>query len=201
MTVSIPYVFDDAKIVTPSEWSNHLAYHSGVADCVVRRVINIKNLRSQYTHEYLLVTVQHKPTDSWTRIILERDNPDDKVVIGFWKSFTGGSEALRTMTVTPRTSWPSNAEYSLQPRLPLPLRAIDFTQSTAIPLTSLVKIVAAVSEKKPYALLGANCYWFVNSIYAELEKVVSGAIPPSWPWGCLWGVPLLSTEDYKARVC
>ncbi|KAJ2928590.1 hypothetical protein H1R20_g8504, partial [Candolleomyces eurysporus] len=62
-------------------------------DCDVISVTHAKNLDSRVKHEYLHLIIRHRITNRWRRLIAERQNTQDQVIIGFWPWVDQGGSA------------------------------------------------------------------------------------------------------------
>jgi hypothetical protein len=91
---SILNIFEDSeRVINVLNWENHITQNPGTyKSCFVRRFTHVKNLESRVLHEYLNVIVEDEATDTWTRLIVERQTEQDQVIVGRWPASKGYHE-------------------------------------------------------------------------------------------------------------
>jgi phosphotransacetylase len=128
----------------------------------VNRITHVKNLLSRVTHEYLQIIVEDTETKRCTRVIAERQDDQDQVIVGRTLWYTKTLPAV-VAAFTEKTG----------DILPLPLCTI--TPQRESKLIDLAAILYGVTRCAPnYRLLNENCYWFASWAYRALRITFHG---------------------------
>ncbi|KAK5659089.1 hypothetical protein OQA88_1179 [Cercophora sp. LCS_1] len=199
---SLPSLFDSPQeiIITTQQWYSLLSQNQGAYDdCVVRALTHVKNLRSKVTHEYLQVIVEkveagvEESKPKRTRLLAERQNPQDQVIIGrrnWGATSSSGSSSWLTSSSSSSSSGGRVGD------LPLPLFSLEFN-SDVLKVRDLVRLLKlATDEGGKYSFLNHNCYWFARNVY-DAVKLKFSCVEKRWRWRSWRGLPILRTARMK----
>ena len=128
-------------------------------NCDVICISHVKNLESAFLHEYLHVVIRDAAGARWRRLLAERQNDKDQVIIGLWpwtplgtltKGLGGGAVA---------------ADDGL-----LPLIMRNITIKSGLPLSKVASVLVEVNKQAPkYNVVTKNCFWYAASVFKLLE--------------------------------
>ncbi|KAK8051843.1 hypothetical protein PG993_003228 [Apiospora rasikravindrae] len=92
----ISYVFEESEVtIKLTDWVKRIIdTPHAYGKCYIRRFTHAKNLASIVLHEYLNVIVEDEESNMWTRLIVERSNPNDQVIAGKWGASEGYKDSL-----------------------------------------------------------------------------------------------------------
>lgn len=153
-------------------------------DCDVISVTHAKNLDSRVKHEYLHLIIRHRTTNRWRRLLAERQNTQDQVIIGFWPWVDQGGSASSSGPV---------ALGDLEVPNPLLMRNLRFEP---LNLQSVAKVLLEVHRQKPdYNFFFANCYWYSDAVFQIFKGMARGTQYTKWSWLSFKGIPLILAFD------
>ncbi|GIK06642.1 hypothetical protein Aspvir_002292 [Aspergillus viridinutans] len=204
---SIPNIFEDSeRVINVLNWESHITQHPGTyKNCFVRRFTHVKNLESSVLHEYLNVIVEDEATDTWTRLIVERQTDQDQVIVGRWSATKGYHENwkpedcfYRSHAVAIGSSGSSSGNSSGPAGdLPLPLATRSF-QKGKFGVKELARLLRKTHELHPrYSLAWYNCYWYSYKVFEGVRAISHLSFDDhfwdyfSWrgkPWRIIFGV-------------
>ncbi|GFF25239.1 hypothetical protein IFM61606_09387 [Aspergillus udagawae] len=200
---SILNIFEDSEtVINVLNWENHITQNPGTyKDCFVRRFTHVKNLESRVLHEYLNVIVEDEATDTWTRLIVERQTEQDQVIVGRWPASKGYHENWKpedcfyhshavALSSSSSSSGPAGD-------LPLPLATRSF-QKGKFKVNQLALLLRKTHELHPrYNLPLYNCYWYSYKVFEGVRAISHLSFEDhfwdyfSWrgkPWRIITGV-------------
>jgi hypothetical protein len=192
MTTS-PLVFtSDKQVITTAKWLEDLKNNSSnYGDCFVRRITHVKNLKSTFLHEYLQIIFEDtghgkNPSDrDRTRIIAERQNSQDQVIIGLWsfgeRPKVSGKEAdSRTFFERFKGFFGSSSSSSSGDELlPLPLFSLTFDEDNLNAIDLAAILSETTSKLLDYNVATRNCFHFAEAVYDVARLKYHGK---SEPW-------------------
>ena len=160
---SIAHLFTDKQAVYKTEhWSEKLHENPELYEhCSLVNFTRVKNLDSDYKHEYVQFIVEDSDTKERARVYAERANDKwvDIVTVGRVE-----------------------AGFDQWPELPLPLTSLIFDKATRPSVLRISEILGAITTVGGgYNLYGNNCFWFAATAY-KVVKATFAASEKQWSW-------------------
>jgi hypothetical protein len=160
---SIAHLFtDEERIYKTQDWFDELSKQPELYQkCSIVNFTRVKNLDSDYKHEYVQFIVEDSTTGDRARVYAERANEEWVDVVSVGRAELG---------------------FNKWPEMPLPLTSLVFEQSKrpgVIQMAEIFKSITIVGGY--YNLWGNNCFWFASTAYS----VVKSAFPATekkWSW-------------------
>ncbi|OCK85341.1 hypothetical protein K432DRAFT_400314 [Lepidopterella palustris CBS 459.81] len=134
---------------------------SAYQDCFITTFTRVKNLASDYKHEYVQFIVEDRKSGDRARVYAERANEDivDYVTVG-------------------RTE----VGFKKWPELPLPLTSLVFPKEKQPKVMEIAKILSSITVVGGgYNYYDHNCFWFANTAY-KVVKAAFKATEKKWSW-------------------
>ncbi|KAF8951873.1 hypothetical protein BDZ97DRAFT_2084047 [Flammula alnicola] len=149
-------------------------------DCDVISVTHSKNLNSPVLHEYLHLIIRHRPSNSWRRLLVERQTNQDQVIVGLWPWVPGRRSG---------SSGSSGSSGNNGLPLPLLMRNLRFN---SVSLQSVASILLHVHRQRPqYHLVNANCFWYADAVFQILGGAPGGSQYHQWPYIAFRGLAII----------
>ena len=172
--ISLDFLFTNQRATKPTrEWSELLeAGKDSYANCRVVSFTRVKNLNSDWKHEYVQFIVEEESTKERARVYAERGNEKDLdwVTFGPTETITSGSKGLND--------------------LPIPLTSLVFggpwgTDVDKRPtIGQIAEILAATTlVGGGYEFYGHSCFWFAFTSYDAVKRQFGKwATEKAWRW-------------------
>lgn len=125
----------------------------------------VKALASPLSHEFVQIVVEHVKTGQRYRLVTDRTDVGDTVVVGW--------------------DWSSQEYASHHHVLPLPLLSLSFKDRTGPSLGELSALLSSVSNVQRYNLLREMCWWYAESIFTQMARKNTDAVVKQWPYASL----------------
>ncbi|KAJ9227406.1 hypothetical protein DTO271D3_1416 [Paecilomyces variotii] len=199
-----PLVFtSEQKVITTGEWYSDLSQNaSKYARCFVRRITHVKNLNSSVTHEYLQIILEDTGSSpkSRTRVLAERQQAQDQVIIGRWSYGTSplSPSSSHTSGTSAGSSFGSSSSSSSSSGgiLPLPLWSLTFDDDN-LNVVSLANLLRKVTDSLgDYGLIFSNCYVFARTVYDSARLRYHG-LSKRWKFSYLRGNLALLEKAFR----
>ncbi|KAH6949054.1 hypothetical protein BKA56DRAFT_597542 [Ilyonectria sp. MPI-CAGE-AT-0026] len=184
---SINYLFTDSRSVKPTrEWADLLRSNKDqYADCRVVSFTRVKDLNSDWKHEYVQFIVEENTTKDRARVYAERGNEKDLDWVTFGPAETKalGSKGKTDMPL-PLTSLvfggPSGDDVSKRP--------------TVLELAEILAATTLVGGG--YEFYGHSCFWYAYTAYdAAKRQFGEWATEKKWRWGDIGGAGNAGLKD------
>lgn len=166
----IPHLFVNKQDVIQTEkWESLLlANKDAYKNCVVKSITHVKDVHNTWYHEYLQILIEQTSTGARTRIIAERQQAQDQIIIGRWK---WAAKSLASLgCISSSSSGNSLGDTASGVDLPLPLYTI-YLQDNSLGVLDLANVLAGTTkEHRNYDFASYNCYWFAEASYWAVQK-------------------------------
>ncbi|RKL36648.1 hypothetical protein BFJ72_g8197 [Fusarium proliferatum] len=184
---SIDYLFTENKSIKPTrEWADLLRNNKEkYANCRVVSFTRVKDLNSNWKHEYLQFIVEETSTKDRARVYAERGNPVDLD----WVTF-GPAETKATGSRD-------------QDDMPLPLTSLVFggesgedfdKRPTVLELAEILAATTLIGGE--YQFYGHSCFWYAYTAYdAAKRQFGKWAKEKKWRWGDIGGAGNAGIKD------
>ncbi|KAL2675534.1 hypothetical protein Neosp_011720 [[Neocosmospora] mangrovei] len=184
---SIDYLFTDSKSVKPTrEWADLLrASKDKYTDCRVVSLTRVKDLNSNWKHEYLQFIVEETGSKDRARVYAERGNEVD----------------LDWVTFGPAESKSTGSRH--KDDMPLPLTSMVFggqsgedvdKRPTVLELAEILAATTLVGGE--YQFYGHSCFWYAYTAYdATKRQFGKWAKEKRWRWGDIGGAGNAGIQD------
>ena len=154
---SIAHLFTDKQTAYKTEhWSEKLHEHPEFyANCSLVSFTRVKNLDSDYKHEYVQFIVEDSDIKERARVYAERANEElvDVVTVGRVE-----------------------AGFNQWPELPLPLTSLIFYKATRPSVLKISEILNAITVVGGgYNFTGNNCFWFAATAYKVVKATFTAS--------------------------
>ena len=138
------------------------------ANCDVVTFTRVKNLDSDWKHEYVQFIVEDRDSGERTRVYAERANEKDLDYVTIGRD---------------------EKTFNAYPDLPLPISSLTFggkgggiTERRKPSVIEIAKVLSDVSDKGgAYNLKGNNCFWFAFTSFAVVQACFTGDAKV-WQW-------------------
>ncbi|KAF7555308.1 hypothetical protein G7Z17_g2328 [Cylindrodendrum hubeiense] len=183
---SIDYLFTDRQSVKPTrEWADLLrSSKDKYADCRVVSFTRVKDLNSDWKHEYVQFIVEENATHDRARVYAERGNETDLDWVTFGPAET---KALGSKGETD---------------MPLPLTSLVFgrdsgdvdNRPTVLELAEILAATTVVGGG--YEFYGHSCFWYAYTAYDAVKRQFGkSATEKKWRWGDIGGAGNAGIKD------
>ncbi|EWY89925.1 hypothetical protein FOYG_07569 [Fusarium oxysporum NRRL 32931] len=183
---SIPYLFEDSISYKPTrEWADLLRLNKQkYANCNVVSFTRVKDLNSDWKHEYLQFIVEDSVTKDRARVYAER----------------GNETQLDWVTIGPAdTKLSGNRDKS---DMPLPLTSLRFggksdeveKRPTVLDIAEILAATTLVGGA--YEFYGHSCFWYAFTAYDAIKRQFGKwATEKKWRWGDIGGAGNAGIKD------
>lgn len=125
----------------------------------------VKALASPLSHEYLQIIISHAHNGQRYRLVTDRSDVGDTVIIGW--------------------DWSSEEYASHHHVLPLPLLSLSFENNNGPSLDRLSTILTDTSKVQGYNLLREMCWWYAERVFTQVAQTNPAVIVKQWPYASL----------------
>lgn len=125
----------------------------------------VKALASPLSHEFLQIIIEHTNTGQRYRLVTERTDVGDTVMVGW--------------------DWSSHEYASHHHILPLPLLSVSFEDGAGPSLSQLSTILIDTSKVQSYNLLREMCWWYAEKVFTRVAQEKPGIRIKQWPYASL----------------
>lgn len=140
----------------------------------------VKALASPLSHEFLQIIIEHINTGQRHRLVAERTDVGDTVMVGW--------------------DWSSHEYASHHHILPLPLLSLSFESGAGPSLSQLSTILTDVSKVQSYNLFREMCWWYAEKVFSRIAQGTPGISIKQWPYASLRYSFVVQNEWIKRQI-